>query len=161
MAVKFGVCEVTCFYVFEDFITAVFALCALQKPIRFAIIFQPTVSSNLGIEPLDTYYHRRLLRWVGHVSRMPLTRAPRKLLTGWVEHPRPIGCPQMTWGRTLKKVLKSVKLPTDFVQWRIAAADRDQWRVICGSKSRTQKEISNLSRSAIWDKLRYGAAQPP
>ena len=37
---------------------------------------------RLGIEPFDTYYHRRLLRWVGHVSRMPLTRAPRKLLTG-------------------------------------------------------------------------------
>ena len=88
------------------------------------------------------------------------TRAPRKLLTGWVEHPRPIGCPQMTWGRTLKKVLKSVNLPTDFVQWRTAAADRDQWRVICGSKSRTQEEIPNLSRIAIWDKLRYGAAQP-
>ena len=115
---------------------------------------------RLGVEPLDTYYHRRLLRWAGHVSRMPLTRAPRKLLTGWVEHPRPIGCPQMTWGRTLKKALKSVKLPTDFIQWRIAAADRDQWRVICGSKSRIQKETPNLSRRAIWDELRYGAAQP-
>ena len=115
---------------------------------------------RLGIEPFDTYYHRRLLRWAGHVSRMPLTRAPRKLLTGWVEHSRPIGCPQMTWGRALKKVLKSVKLPTDFVQWRTAAADRDQWRVICGSKSRTQKETPNLSRCAIWDKPRYGAAQP-
>jgi hypothetical protein len=49
---------------------------------------------------------------------------------------------------------------TDFVQWRTAAADRDQWRVICGSKSRTQKETPNLSRRAIWDELRYGAAQP-
>ena len=115
---------------------------------------------RLGIEPIDTYYHRRLLRWAGHVSRMPLTRAPRKLLTGWVEHSRPIGCPQMTWGRTLKKALKSAKLPTDFVQWRTAAADRDQWRVICGSKSRTHKETPNLSRRAIWDELRYGAAQP-
>ena len=115
---------------------------------------------RLGVEPLDTYYHRRLLRWAGHVSRMPLTRAPRKLLTGWVEHPRPIGCPQMTRGRTLKKALKSVKLPTDFIQWRIAAADRDQWRVICGSKSRIQKETPNLSRRAIWDELRYGPAQP-
>jgi len=49
-----------------------------------------------------------------------------------LERSRPIGCPQMTWGRTLKKVLKSVKLPTDFVQWRTAAADRGQWGVICG-----------------------------
>ena len=95
------------------------------------------------------HYHRRLLRWAWHVSRMPLTRAPRKLLTGWLEHSRPIGCPQMTWGRTLKKVLKSAKLPTDFAQWRTTDADRDQWRVICGSKSRTQKEIPNLSRLSL------------
>jgi hypothetical protein len=25
--------------------------------------------------------------------------------TGWVEHARPVGRPQMTWGRTLKKAL--------------------------------------------------------
>ena len=46
----------------------------------------------------------------------PLDRMPRKLLTGWVEHARPVGCPQMTWGRTLKKALKSNDLPTDFGQ---------------------------------------------
>ncbi len=30
--------------------------------------------TRLGIEPLETYYHRRLLRWAGHVSRMPPNR---------------------------------------------------------------------------------------
>ena len=70
--------------------------------------------ARLGIEPLETYYHRRLLRWAGHVSRMPLNRLPRMLLTGWVANPRPLGCPQMTWGRTLKKALSSNGLPTDF-----------------------------------------------
>ena len=59
--------------------------------------------ARLGIEPLETYYHRRLLRWAGHVSRMPLNRLPRMLLTGWVANPRPLGCPQMTWGRALRK----------------------------------------------------------
>ena len=46
---------------------------------------------RLGIEPFETYYHRRLLRWAGHVSRMPLNRLPRMLLTGWVANPRPLG----------------------------------------------------------------------
>jgi hypothetical protein len=41
---------------------------------------------RLSIEPFDTYYSRRLLRWTGHVARMPLTRAPRKVLTSWVDN---------------------------------------------------------------------------
>ena len=66
-------------------------------------ISSESLLKRLHIEPLDTYYHRRILRWAGHVSRMPMSRAPRKLLTSWVANSRPIGCPQMTWGRTLKR----------------------------------------------------------
>jgi hypothetical protein len=51
---------------------------------------------RLGVGSVDSYYNCRLLRWAGHVARMPMDRMPRKLLTGWVEHARPAGCPQMT-----------------------------------------------------------------
>ena len=95
---------------------------------------------KLGLNPLDTYYHRRLLRWAGHVSRMPMTRAPRQLLTGWVDHKRPIGCPQMTWGRTLKKALVQNNLPADFKAWSSLAADRRHWRTVCGMKQHTSTE---------------------
>ena len=33
-------------------------------------------------------------------------RLPLMLLTSWVPHSRPIGCPRMTFGRTVKKALK-------------------------------------------------------
>jgi hypothetical protein len=62
---------------------------------------------------LDSYYHNRILRRAGHVARMPMTRALRQLLTGWVAHSRPSGCPEMTWGRTLKKSLKCKGLPVN------------------------------------------------
>ncbi len=81
--------------------------------------------ARFGIEPLETYYHRRLLRWAGHVSRMPLNRLPRMLLTGWVANPRPLGCPQMTWVRAPKKALSSNGLPTDFAAWHQLAANRN------------------------------------
>jgi hypothetical protein len=54
-------------------------------------------AERLGVGSFDSYYNRRLLRWAGHVARMPMDRMPRKLLTGWVEHARPVRYPQMTW----------------------------------------------------------------
>jgi len=60
---------------------------------------------------------------------MPVTRAPRQLLTGWVAHPRPNGCPEITWGRTLKKALEHKGLPVQFNEWwRVIAKHRSEWR---------------------------------
>ena len=60
---------------------------------------------RLGIAAVEQYYRRRLPRWAGYVSRMPMDRLPRQLLTGFVANPQPAGSPLMTWGRTLKKAL--------------------------------------------------------
>jgi hypothetical protein len=59
---------------------------------------------------------------------MPMDRMPRKLLTGWVKDARQVGCPQMTWGRTPSKALKSYDPPTDFGQLSALAADRKLWQ---------------------------------
>ncbi len=114
--------------------------------------------SRLGIEPLETYSHRRLLRWAGHISRMPPNRLPRMLLTGWVANPRPLGCPQVTWGRTLKKALRSKDRPTEFVEWCKIAANRDRWRLVCEGSSK-QSTTSARNRKAIWTELRNGPTQ--
>jgi hypothetical protein len=57
---------------------------------------------RLAIVPINAYYNRRLLLWTGHVAFMPCIRAPRTNLACCVDNPRPINCPQMNWGRTLK-----------------------------------------------------------
>ena len=118
-------------------------------------ISSESLIGRLDIESLDTYYHRRLLRWAGHIARMPLNRAPRMFLTGWVANSRPTGCPQMTWGRTLKKALQRNSLPTDFSKWRELAADRGQWRAICGAKSKEQ-QLTETSQQSTWTRLRNG-----
>ena len=118
-------------------------------------ISSESLFGRLDIESLDTYYHRRLLRWAGHIARMPLNRAPRMFLTGWVANSRPTGCPQMTWGRTLKKALQRNSLPTDFSKWRELAADRGQWRAICGAKSKEQ-QLTETSQQSTWTRLRNG-----
>ncbi len=76
-------------------------------------ITSKSLLERLGVGSFDSYYNRRLLRWAGHVARIPIDRRPRKLLTGWVEQARPVGCPQMTWGRTLNKTLKTLRLILD------------------------------------------------
>ncbi len=86
---------------------------------------------------------------------MPLNRLPRMLLTGWVANPRPLGCPQMTWGRTLKKALSSNGLPTDFAAWRQLAADRCAWRRVCGGSAGPASHVTK-DRQAIWAELRDG-----
>ena len=57
---------------------------------------------RLGILNIDSYFHNRIIRWAGHVARMLMSQAPQQLLTGLVSHSRPVGCPQMTWGRVLE-----------------------------------------------------------
>jgi len=74
----------------------------------------------------NSYFHNRILLWASHVAQMPMARVPRQLLTGWVVHSRPNGCPEMTWGRTLKKALKCKELPVNFKEWRTIAEDRSE-----------------------------------
>ena len=113
-------------------------------------ITSKSLFERLGVGSFDSYYNRRLLRWAGHVARMPMDRMPRKLLTGWVEHARPVGCPKMTWGRTLNKALKSYDIPTDFGQWSILAADRRVWQQRIGIRPSCPRPATTL----IHDKWR-------
>jgi hypothetical protein len=63
----------------------------------------------------------------------------------------------LNWGRALKKALQSYDLPTKLVKWREMAADRNQWRAVCGSKiPSATKETPTSSRQDIWAELRYG-----
>jgi len=70
----------------------------------------------------------------GHVARMPMSRAPRQLLTSWVAYSRPAGCPQMTWGRALGNALTSKGISKEFKEWIAIAKDRLKWRQQTHSK---------------------------
>jgi len=91
---------------------------------------------RLNLLDIDSYYHNRLLRWAGHVARMPMSRAPRQLLSSWVANSRPVGCPQMTWGRTLENALASKGISKEFEEWIAIAKDRPKWRQQTHSKQK-------------------------
>ena len=77
--------------------------------------------------------HHSLHEFAGHIARMPMSRAPRQLLTGWVSHSRPIGCPQMIWGSTLENALKSKGISKDFDEWTAIVKDRSKWKLLTHS----------------------------
>ena len=82
---------------------------------------------RLNLLDIDSYYHNRLLRWAGHIARLPMSRAPRQLLASWVAHSVPVGCPQMTWGRTLENALASKGMSTEFKELIAIAKDMPKW----------------------------------
>ena len=85
------------------------------------------LGQQLGLDSIDTYIARRQLRWLGHVSRMDFeSRLPRRMLSSWVPHRRPIGAPTMTYGRSIAKAL--AKFQIDPARWHELAADRAAWR---------------------------------
>ena len=93
------------------------------------------LQERFGIREFDFYYNTKLLRWAGYLARMPMTRMPRKLLTSWVRNARPRGAPQMTFGRTLNKALKSAGLPTQFSRCTKLAEDRVKWRKLISKQN--------------------------
>jgi hypothetical protein len=88
------------------------------------------LGQRLGVESIDRYLGGRQLRWLGHVSRMPYDRLPRRMLSSWVPTRRPAGCPEMTYGRTMYKTM--AKFGIDRSTWPELAADREAWRRVVG-----------------------------
>jgi hypothetical protein len=85
-----------------------------------------TLLERLGVRSLKYYVHRRTLRWLGHVARMPFDRLPRKMLTAWVHAPRFKGQKSLYYGSYVLKCLERAGI--DAATWFDLAQDRNAWR---------------------------------
>jgi exonuclease III len=86
---------------------------------------------RLGLESLDTYLHRRIATWLGHVARMPFHRLPRKFLSAWLPYPRPQCTPRLHFGSHIQHSLKRINVNLDV--WYDKARNKDVWRGIVNS----------------------------
>ena len=59
---------------------------------------------------------------------MDFDRLPRRMLSAWVPHKRPIGAPRLTYGRSMVKAMDVFDL--DPSRWHEFAADRAAWRTM-------------------------------
>ena len=107
-------------------------------------ITSKSLLERLGVGFFDNYFNRRLLRWAGHVASMPVDRMLRNYLTGWAEYAQPIGCPQMSWSRTLDIAPNRLDLPTHFGQWSALAADHRVWKLRIGDRAPCPRPSTTL-----------------
>ena len=103
------------------------------------------------LKPADLFKRlkTRLLRWEGHVARMPMHWLPRKLLTGWVQHKRPVGRQQMNFGRTLNKALTNDKISNSLETWDTLAQNRENWRFRSCNKTHLHKSSKTATNTII------------
>ena len=62
------------------------------------------LEKELGLDSMNTYIARRQLRWLGHVSRMPFDRLPRRMLSSWLPAPRCTGAQRWPMAEQWKKL---------------------------------------------------------
>ena len=59
----------------------------------------------LGVNCIVDNYRWRLLKWVGHIARMPTTNLQWRMMTCCVNGKRPHGRPLMKWGHAVHRAL--------------------------------------------------------
>ena len=94
---------------------------------------------RIGVEPIDIYISRRQLRWAGHVARMSMDRFPRRMLSSWVRWKRPVGAPQMTYGRGLRKAMAALNISPS--TWHVLAQDRAAWQQAINPTPESDSEV--------------------
>ena len=57
------------------------------------------------------------MRWLDKLSKMDITRYPRRFLNAWTNKPRKIGRPQKTTKHAISKTLQNLGIPTLMNTW--------------------------------------------
>ena len=68
-------------------------------------ISSASLQKRTGVFSIEYYLASRTLLWAGHVTRMPKSRLPKRLMLPWVHEPRIAGGQEMTYGRSLERHL--------------------------------------------------------
>ena len=91
-------------------------------------ISSKSLQQRTGVFELEHYLASKTLRWAGHVTRMPKSHLPRRLVLSWVRKARDPRGQEMTYRRSLERYLKRFDLPLNYSGWAPIAQNRDDWR---------------------------------
>ena len=87
-----------------------------------------SLEKKFGLKPIAWYVNYRRLVWAGKVMRMDFhSRLPRKLLTSWISHKRPMGRPKLSYSHYLKETLGLILDPVFIDKWKEEALNETSW----------------------------------
>lgn len=94
----------------------------------------------LGVNCVVDNYRWRLLKWAGHVSRMPTTNLQWRMMTCCVQGTRSIGRPTVKWGHAVNRALKARDISEAFHEWSELAQDEEKWTSLIQPKKSKDKK---------------------
>ena len=84
------------------------------------------IRQTLKVESVLTIIERNLLRWYGHVERMPDSRDVKRIHKWKPNKKRPIGRPRKRWEDQIKEIARREEM--DFNTVKTMTQDRQTWR---------------------------------
>jgi hypothetical protein len=111
-----------------------------------------TLRCRLRVEEIEVYVYRRQLAWLGDISRMPMDRMPRVLLSAWVAADRPAGGQKYSYAKGMLAALTFAGIATDTrtvsENWPALAADKASWNAMCDNLGLYHSRLSPEARGA-------------
>ena len=125
-----------------------------------------SLEKKFGLKPIAWYVNYRRLVWAGKVMRMDFhSRLPRKLLTSWISHKRPMGRPKLSswishkrpmgrpklsYSHYLKETLGLILDPAFIDKWKEEALNETSWNKLLSHANLSiwspEKETKKIGR---------------
>ncbi len=86
------------------------------------------IREELGVDSVLELIEQNILRWYGHIKRMPEERFPRRSLDWTPQGRRPVGRPRKRWMDGVKSALLRRETTLDEVEGDELYLDRREWR---------------------------------
>ena len=93
---------------------------------RLDMVRNTAIREELGVQPLLLKLEKSLLRWFGHIVRMPQDRIAHQILFAQPTGTRPLGRPRMRWLDQIES-MAFYRLGVPSEELSDLALDRFQW----------------------------------
>ena len=102
----------------------------------------------INLPPMDNIIAKRQLQWIGKMARMKEERLPIKMLSCWINSPRPLRRPHTTirnlMVRSLQLVDPEISKNGNLTDWFHIAKERAEWNDLIKSLDSPDNVLTSI-----------------